>query len=124
MSDDIAGICGNTIAALTGDPLVCALPAGHDGWHSCDQIFTGAPLATATLTSTVSRCHWTNTAPTAGGDPIAAAEQRGYDKAIARLRYGQRIADRAWQANTAALDVSLRIAADYLEAVKETPDHA
>jgi|SRR6185369_826380 len=52
-------------------------------------------------------------------EQLLAAEARGYDRAIARLRYGQRIADHAWQANTAALDVSLRVAADYLEAVKE-----
>lgn len=47
---------------------------------------------------------------------IAAAEARGYAKAVARLRYGQRIADLAWQANTALPDVSLRAAADFLEA--------
>ena len=57
---------------------------------------------------------------------IAEAEERGRRKgwaeAIATLRDGQRIADQAWRANTAAADYTLRDAADYLinQAPKET----
>ena len=59
MSTPVVGICGNTIANISGDPMVCDLPAGHEGWHSCEQHPSAAPIGTPWLTSTANRCHWT-----------------------------------------------------------------
>jgi len=65
MSTTPVGICGNTTSdLLDGSPLVCDLPAGHEGWHGCEQPYVAAPMGAPWLTSTASRCHWTEKEPT------------------------------------------------------------
>lgn len=86
MSD--VGICGNAITPIAGTsaPLICDLPAGHDGWHGCDNAYTDAPMGRPWLTSTATRCHWTERLDLTWEDQLAAAERRGYDRAVANLR--------------------------------------
>ena len=125
------GICGNTIAGITGDPLVCDLPAGHDGWHGCDN-----PPAMGGPT----RCHWglrdnvedahhegfgagVEWADKDRDKAIAAARSAGFDLAVAALRDGEAWARWCAQAIVAAGAQHIDIRnptepADYLAAVR------
>lgn len=109
------GICGNTVSAIGGGPLICDLPARHDGWHGCEQPYTSAPMATATLTSTVSRCHWTEDASGANEIDLTATERAGYERAVANLR--SLVANFHPAGHDGVLLVD---AVRYLEATKET----
>lgn len=86
MSD--SGICGNAINPIAGTsaPLICDLPAGHDGWHGCDNAYTDAPMGRPWLTSTATRCHWTERLDLTWEDQLAAARTEALRAALDQFR--------------------------------------
>ena len=108
MSDERVGICGDSMPQLmaSSPALWCDLPAGHAGWH-------GATAPGMELIGV--RTNWSN-----GRDDsaeVAAAEARGYAKAVAALRNSDRFVQWAFKRRPVTGIIS-DVCADYLEAVQ------